>query len=195
MASGDGDVHIEDFLTSMVTDPDKVKKITEIFKELCISFANAQVEAGADVILFGNVGNREFCSPEMFRDFVGDVFDEAPMRINAPTILHICGDTSDRLDFIADSNFDCFHFDSKVEASFAREKTRGKISLAGGVSNITLMEGQKEDIARQVITATKLGIDLIGPECSIPLQTPLSALKAISAEVRKRGPNARKEPQ
>ncbi|UCE74977.1 MAG: MtaA/CmuA family methyltransferase [Methanomassiliicoccales archaeon] len=184
---------MEDFVTSMVTNPDKVKKITEIYKDVCVSFANAQVEAGADVILVGNVGNREFCSPEMYRDFVGDLFDELPIKINAPTILHICGDTSDRLDFIADSNFDCFHFDTKVETSLAREETKGKMSLAGGISNVTLMEGRLEDVEREVTTAMEVGVDLISPECSIPLQTPLRALKGIAEEVRKQSREGRKE--
>jgi len=176
---------IEDFLISLVANPDKVKRITEIFKEVTISFATAQIEAGADAILTGNVGNREFCSVERFREFCGDIFDELAMRIHAPTILHMCGDTNDRLDFIAHLKFDCFHFDTKVEASLVREKTKGKMSLAGGVSNMNLMEGRREGIAEDVRKAMEVGIDLISPECSVPLQTPMEALKAIAEEVRK----------
>jgi len=40
--------------------------------------------------------------------------------------LHICGDTLDRIKYICKSGFDCFHFDSKVDAREVVKEVEGR---------------------------------------------------------------------
>ena len=54
----------------------------------------------------------------------------------------------------------------------------------GGVGNFTLLRGTAEEVAAQVQAAMTGDIDVIGPECAIPLTTPLANLKAIAARQR-----------
>ena len=64
----------------------------------------------------------------------------------------------------------------------------------GGISNFKLLRGTPEGIATDAVEAYRAGIDVIGPECAIPLATPLANLKAVAAEPRgssPRGGNAR----
>jgi [methyl-Co(III) methanol-specific corrinoid protein]:coenzyme M methyltransferase len=49
----------------------------------------------------------------------------------------------------------------------------------GGISNYKLLRGTLEEIAADAEAAGRAGIDIVGPECAIPLATPLANLKAI----------------
>ena len=56
----------------------------------------------------------------------------------------------------------------------------------GGISNLMLLNGGPEDISVAVAEAAKGDCDIIGPECAIPLLTPLANLQAIASVGRKR---------
>jgi [methyl-Co(III) methanol-specific corrinoid protein]:coenzyme M methyltransferase len=54
------------------------------------------------------------------------------------------------------------------------------MSLVGNINNATtLLRGTPEDVYKQVRYSIAAGVDIIAPECAIPLQTPLSNLQAI----------------
>ena len=52
----------------------------------------------------------------------------------------------------------------------------------GGISNLTLLQGTAEEVAAQRDAAIAAGINVVGPECAIPLTTPLKNLLAIRGE-------------
>jgi [methyl-Co(III) methanol-specific corrinoid protein]:coenzyme M methyltransferase len=60
------------------------------------------------------------------------------------------------------------------------EKVDGRISLVGNINNPeALFNGTPEDVYKQARYAIEAGVDLIGPECAIPLATPMENLEAI----------------
>ena len=76
---------------------------------------------------------------------------------------------------------DAYHFEWQVDARMAVEKVGQSISLIGNVNNPdTLFNGTPDDVGRQVRYAVDAGVNIIGPECAIPLATPLENLKAIA---------------
>ena len=100
-------------------------------------------------------------------------------------MLHICGDTSDRLGYIGETGFACFHFDSRVPAATAMELADGRIGLMGGTSNLDVIRtGDEAAIRSDVAEKVAVGIDIIGPECAVPLDAPYANLK-LHAEVAK----------
>ena len=124
----------------------------------------------------------------MYREFLLPIHTELAREIDCPVIVHICGDTADRVAMIAQSGVDCFHWDT---ASGSAKTMRGlageQLSLMGGISNVaTLVNGTPEDVTRQVNAAIDGGVDIIGPECAVPLDAPLANLKAIVPAVKKR---------
>jgi len=59
------------------------------------------------------------------------------------------------------------------------------MSLVGNVNNSqVLYQGTPEDVHKQVRYAVEAGINIIGPECAIPLSTPMENLKAIVAAAK-----------
>jgi MtaA/CmuA family methyltransferase len=177
---------VEEFLINTILEPDLVKRAIVALKEVTVAFARAQIDAGADALCVGDHVTRDLCSPETYRDFVKDAHTELVERIACPLILHTCGDTADRIPYIRETGVACFHFDSKVPTAKARELAGEKMSLMGGTSNFRIIrEGTPETIAADVREKKACRIDVIGPECAVPLDAPYRNMKMLVDEVRK----------
>lgn len=177
---------VEEWLVQALTEPDEIRRAIDKLKQVTLWFAEAQIEAGADCLLLGDHSTRDLCSPEMYRDLVLPAHKELAQEISCPLILHTCGDTKDRIGYIAESGIGCFHWDTKSGTSEEIKALAGEnLSLMGGVSNIeTLLEGSVEDVKRQTQAAVDAGIDIVGPECAVPLSVKVENLKAISEVVK-----------
>jgi [methyl-Co(III) methanol-specific corrinoid protein]:coenzyme M methyltransferase len=213
---------VENFLIGTLDDPDQTKRIIEKLIPATVAFAKAQIDAGADCILLADHATRDLCSPGAYREFVLPLHARIPTLIPAPVILHICGNTSDRVAMIAWTGLSCFHWDTKTlqiadcklqierhgngkkatSAASSSSNLQSEIcnvqsvsappaemrrlagehlSLMGGVSNLLLLNGKPDEVTAQARQAAEGGIDIVGPECAIPLRTPLANLKAIAA--------------
>ena len=176
---------VEDFLIKTITNPDEVKQILDKLSMVTVKFANAQVDAGADVITVADHATRDLCSPQSYRDFLIPIHTMLAQEIKAPIMLHICGDTLDRIEYICQTKVASFHFESKVDACKASLINNNRIKLIGNINNpSTLLFKKPEDVKKEVERAINCGIDIIGPECAVPLRTPLDNLKEISAAVK-----------
>ena len=176
---------VQQFLMDTILDPDKVRRFLDKLKVVTLLFAQAQIEAGADAICLADHATGDLVSPQTYRDFLMPVHKEILQDLGCPVILHICGDTTNRLEYLVEAGFDCFHFDSKVDARVARSKVAGKMSLLGNVNNPqTLLRGTPADVRREVLYALEAGVEIAGPECAVPLITPNANLKAIVAAAR-----------
>ncbi len=174
---------IENFLMMTIDNPEQVKQILNKLLPITIAFAGAQIEAGADCLLLADHATSDLCGPKAYEEFLKPVHTYLANEIDAPLILHICGDTADRVAMIAETGLACFHWDTKTGPSEKVRKLAGNnLSLMGGVSNYILLRGSKDDVAGAVTEAARSGIDIIGPECAVSLQTPLENLKMIAKE-------------
>ncbi len=60
----------------------------------------------------------------------------------------------------------------------------GRISLVGNINNPeVLYSGTPEMVAEQTRHALQAGVQVVGPECAVPLRTPLENLKTITKTV------------
>jgi len=179
---------VEDFLIKTITNPPEVRDILNKLMEVTIKFADAQVKAGADIITVADHATKDLCSPLAYRDFLIPVHSNLAKEIKVPVVLHICGDTADRIEYIARTGLTSFHFESKVDACSAVKIAAGRLALAGNVNNpSTLLFKKPGDVRREVQYAIKCGVDIIGPECAVPLNTPLENLKEITAATKEYG--------
>ena len=113
------------------------------------------------------------------------IHQELTPQIHGPLILHVCGDCSDRLELFAASGVDACHMEWQVDAAEAVRRVGDRIALIGNVNNArVLYQGTPEDVHRQVRYAVAAGIDIIAPECAVPLATPLENIQAIVAAAK-----------
>jgi [methyl-Co(III) methanol-specific corrinoid protein]:coenzyme M methyltransferase len=171
---------VENFLIGTLDDPDKTRRILDRLLPVTLQFARAQIEAGADCILLADHATRDLCSPRAYRDFVAPLHCRLAAEIKAPVILHICGNTCDRIAMIAQTGLAGFHWDTKTgRPEEVRALAGSRLALMGGINNFTLLRGTADEVAAQARAAAAAGINVVGPECAIPLTTPLANLKAI----------------
>lgn len=91
---------VQAFLIATLDDPERVREVLRQLMEVTVTFALAQVECGADALTLADHCTRDLCSPLAYRDFLAEIHRKLGERIPVPLILHICGDTSDRLGYI-----------------------------------------------------------------------------------------------
>jgi MtaA/CmuA family methyltransferase len=175
-------VGANDFMVMTLTEPEKVRRFLDIFKEVVITFINAQFRAGADCVCMPDHATGDLVSSKMYTDYLVPVHRSILSRVGGPTILHVCGNCSDRLDIFAKEGFDGYHYEWQVDTKEAVRIVNGRMALVGNIANIqALLQGTPEDVYRQARYSIEAGVDILAPECAIPLQTPLENLKAIVA--------------
>jgi [methyl-Co(III) methanol-specific corrinoid protein]:coenzyme M methyltransferase len=86
--------------------------------------------------------------------------------------------------YIAETGMAAFHFDSKNKPAESMEAVHGQISLVGNVNNPqTLFSQGPEEVRAEVWENLEAGVQMVGPECAIPLQTSIQNLRAIPLAV------------
>ncbi len=176
---------VEPFLLMTVDDPDMTMRCLDRLKEISVLFGEAQIAAGADALTFPDHATGDLVSGEYYRRFLLEIHREMAERLNVPLILHICGNTLDRMDYIAQTGMAAFHFDSKNDPQAAMDTVAGRIGLVGNINNPeTLYARGPEEVREEVFRCLDAGVGMVAPECAVPLATKLENLMEIPRAVK-----------
>ena len=176
---------VEPFLLMSMDDPGKTKLCLDRMKKATVDFGLAQIEAGADALTLPDHATGDLVSGEYYKRYLLELHQELVETLPVPLILHICGRTVDRMDYIAQSGMAAFHYDSKNAADESMAIVRGRIALVGNINNPeTLYAKGPEEVRGEVVRNLEAQVPLIGPECAIPLQTSIENLKEIPRTVK-----------
>lgn len=176
---------VETFLLMSLDDPDKTKLCLDKMKKSTVDFGVAQIEAGADALTLPDHATGDLVSSEYYQRYLRDLHIEFVDQIPIPLILHICGRTVDRMEYIAQTGMAAFHYDSKNAPNESMDIVDDRISLVGNINNPeTLFAKGPEDVRQEVYKNLEAGVQLVGPECAIPLQTAIENLTEIPKAVR-----------
>jgi [methyl-Co(III) methanol-specific corrinoid protein]:coenzyme M methyltransferase len=172
---------IENFLRRVgKREKEKVNRMLRQLMEVTIRFARAQFQSGADVVVVADHATGDLVGPQHYKEYLLPIHKEITGRIDGPLILHVCGNCNDRLEMFAEAGFDAYHFEWQVDATEAVGRIGRHMSLVGNVNNPeVLFMGSPEDVYKQARYAIEAGVNIVAPECAIPLPTPLENLKAI----------------
>ena len=166
-------------------EEDQVRRMLDQLVPATIAHINAQFAAGADAVVLADHATGNLVGPYHYETLLLPLHQAITAQAGGPIILHVCGNCADRLNLFAQSGVDCYHFEWQVDSRQAVEAVAGRISLVGNINNPqTLLQGAPEDVYRQARYAIEAGVDLIAPECAIPLTTPLANLRAIVEAAR-----------
>lgn len=166
-------------------ESDKVLRMLRQLIPVSVAFINAQFAAGADIVVLADHATRNLVGPHHYKEYLLPIHQEITGQVGGPIILHVCGNCSDRLELFAETGVDAYHFEWQVDSREAVQRIGSRVSLAGNINNAqVLLQGTPEDVYKQARYAIDAGVHLIGPECAIPLSTPIENLRAIVAAVR-----------
>ena len=187
---------VQEFLIRVILDPDDIRRLLARLKTVTVLFAKAQFEAGADAVCIPDHATGNLVSASVYRDFLLPIHQQLTQEIAGPLILHCCGNTLDRIEHFMAAGWDCYHFKSAVDARKAKGIVGSRLPLMGNVNNPqTLLQGRPEDVQREARYAWEAGVEIIGPECAVPLSTPTANLAAISDWARSCGTQYQDSPR
>ncbi|HIC68341.1 MAG TPA: MtaA/CmuA family methyltransferase, partial [Candidatus Latescibacteria bacterium] len=155
---------VEPFLLMTLDDPDQTKSILDRLKKLTIEFGVAQIEAGADALTLPDHATGDLVSGEYYQRYLRDLHIEFAEAIPIPLILHICGRTVDRMEYIAQTGMAAFHYDSKNKPGESMAIIGDRISLVGNINNPETLFSKGPDVVREEVYGNlEAGVPLVGP--------------------------------
>lgn len=176
----------EEAYKDLIRKPDELSELMDIATDSLIVWAAALVEAGADIIYISDpTSSGDVISRKNFKEFVFPFLRRqvrATKRMGVPVILHICGDTNDRIDLMADTGVDAISIEAKVDLAYAKKLVGNKVCIIGNVSPLTFLEGTarqvEEETKKCISKAAEGGGYILAPGCVVPPDSPIKNLWA-----------------
>lgn len=160
-----------------------VRELLELCVEVEIAFARAQIEAGADIIGLGDAISSQISS-RMYQEFALPYEQRifaAVHEMGALTRLHICGDTSHLLPWMAKSGADIIDLDWMVDIRSAAEILGDYPVICGNFDPVAIMlQGTSREVREATLRCLHWGGErcISAAGCEIPDGTPHQNLLA-----------------
>jgi uroporphyrinogen decarboxylase len=172
----------EPMMKATFKKPDLVDKIIDFATDLLIYLYEPLVDDGTlEVISLADpTASGDLISRKQFEKFALPYlkkFTDWAKSKNAYTLLHICGNTTDRLEMFPLTGADCISVDHKTDIAKAKELLYGTMCFGGNVNPVDVMLNGSVDLVektcRQIIeTAGTDGAFALMPGCDIPPNVP-----------------------
>jgi MtaA/CmuA family methyltransferase len=174
---------VSNFLMDLIIDEPYAGELMDRCLEVCISFAKAQVEAGADTIGIGDAIASQV-SPEIYENLILPremKLIRAIKDMGAYVKLHICGNITHLLPGISGLNIDILDVDHMVNLAEVRA-ILPKVAIAGNIDPVNgVLSGTPESIRKKINDDYQLVGNpyLANAGCEIPSGTPAENLKTL----------------
>lgn len=179
---------LSEFLMDLMEEPEWCGRLMDVCVDAALSFAVAQIDAGADTIGVGDA----ICS-----QISGDVYQElikprerrlmeGIRAAGARVRLHICGQTKHLWPGMADLPIDILDCDHMVDMTAARQALGPKVVVAGKLDPVSTMRfGRPDAIWQRVIACAEEagGPFMVSAGCEVPSGTPVENLRALCQPV------------
>jgi len=173
---------VKNYLIWTIRKPDYVNAFMETCTEICIEYANALFDHGADALCMpdgGIVGSR-MMPPSVLEDSVKPFYKRFCKKTKGPVILHICGDVGNSLKTLSECGFEAISIEEKASIKAAKEALGGRARLIGNVSpSKTLLFGTPDAVKAEAKQCLSADVDILAPGCGIAPRTPLANMRAL----------------
>jgi len=174
--------------------PAFVEKVVDFATDLLIRLYEPLVSDGTlDVISLADpTASGDLISKKQFEKFAVPYlkkFTDWAKSKNVHTLVHICGNTTDRLDLFPATGASCISLDHKTDMTKAKEILHGKMCFAGNIDPVKIMlQGSVQEVesaCRHVIqTAGADGGFVLMPGCDIPPTVPYDNIRKFMQTAR-----------
>jgi MtaA/CmuA family methyltransferase len=176
-------------------DPGFVEDLFDFVIRQAIAFAQAQVDAGADIIGIGDAA-ASLVGPRIYRESVlphERRLVDAVHDMGALVRLHICGNISRSLEDVGLLGADIVDLDYPVAVDAARAAVGPDQVLLGNLDPVReILDASAEDVWRGVARCHRMAGRryIVGAGCEIPVATAHERLAAMTAYARATHPEA-----
>jgi uroporphyrinogen decarboxylase len=177
----------DNFMRDLYKMPDKAKALLEITTLSQIYYGIACVHAGADIAhLSDPTSSGDAVSPKVWEEFglpYTKKVVEALKKMGVKITMHICGDTTDRLESLALTGVDGLSLDHKVDLVYAKKVVGDRVCLMGNLnptdSLVFKSADQVYEEAQNLISAMGPSRFILSSGCSIPANAPPENIEAM----------------
>lgn len=180
----------DNLLRNTYYDIEAVHKILDFSAELCYQYLEPYIKGGAEIISIADPSSSgNLISRKHFQEFSLPYLRKVVQRVRANgvlTLVHICGNISNRLDLITEIGADIISVDYKVDLGYTRTTVGSVMTFAGNMDPVAVMlELKPEEVARAceecLNRAGKASGYILMPGCDIPPSVPLENIRAMVA--------------
>lgn len=176
---------VEALMMDCVLDPDFVRNVINLSMETVERYLETIVKEDVDAVIMADpTASGSLISKDDFLSFSQPYMKECGKivkRSGKNFIVHICGDTSDRLDSVMGIGADVFSMDYQVDIGDAVKKMGHKQTVLGNVKPAqTLFSGTIEDVRKESLECIQKSGGkgfILGAGCDIAVGTPLENVK------------------
>jgi MtaA/CmuA family methyltransferase len=177
----------ESAMKDLYKNPEQLKELCEIALSSLIVYAVAIINTGVDILFISDPSSSgDAISKEHWNQW-GKPLTTRLVKLVKPTgirtIMHICGNNSDRLESMAETGVDGLSLDEGVDFERARRILGPKYILMGNVSTSLLALGSPEEVSektKEVIEKSgKDGALFVSGGCIIPDMCPPDNIRAM----------------
>jgi uroporphyrinogen decarboxylase len=184
---------VEKLMRAIYKDKAAVHAVMEFSSDLCFDYLEPFIDAGVAMISLADpTASGDLISRDQFIEFSLPYLKRVADRIRARGVwvtVHICGNTTNRLDRIPEAGAHIMSVDYKVSLSDARRILDGKIAFAGNLNPVAIMQ---KETAAGVAAASRDAIAKAGaapgyvlmPGCDIPPSVPIENVRSMVETAR-----------
>ena len=180
---------VEPFMKATLKKKDEVHKMLDFATRLVRQFYQPLVEERVIPMLAiaDPTGSGDLISDRVFRTFSLPYLQPLigwAKEHGVYTWLHICGNTTDKLESIAETGASCFSLDYKVNLAEAKQKIGGRIALAGNIDPVSVLNQKGPDDVRAaaracIEAAAQGGGFVLTSGCDLPPTISMENLQAM----------------
>ena len=176
---------INTLMLDFYDDPDFVRDLFDFVLEMGLRYAQAQVDAGADIIGIGDAA-ASLIGPKFYEDFVWSYekkLVDGLHAMGARVRLHICGNTSQIVDGMGRLGCEIVDLDYFTPVAAAREAMGPDQVLLGNIDPVRdLRDSTPEAIAAALDDCFRQAGDryIVGAGCEVPRDTPLENVQTMT---------------
>ena len=180
-----------DYLMRMVIkEKNFVLHLLEKITDILITVGEAFAERGANILFIPDpVASSSMISPNTANEIAFPSLERLIKSIKIPSILHICGDSTQILNMMVKTGASVLSVDQCMDLSLVREKVGCETSIGGNIDPIqVLLFGNSESVHREVNRRLAAGGNrrfILMTGCSISPDTPVDNLRTIVLAARK----------
>ena len=170
-------------------DPAFVRSLFDFVVEMELRYAQAQIDAGADMIGIGDAA-ASLVGPMLYKEFVWPYEKQLVDALHAMGTrvrLHVCGDTNHIVEDMGQLGCEIVDLDYFTSVATAREKMGPDQILLGNINPVRdLRDSSPDKVAAAIAQCHVQAGDryIVGAGCEVPRDTPRANVRALTEYAR-----------
>jgi uroporphyrinogen decarboxylase len=180
---------VERLMRDIRKNPAAVRAVLDYAADLCFDYLEPFIDAGVAMISLADpTASGDLIAPEQFEAFALPYLKKVGEKVRARGVwllVHICGNTTNRLHLLPATGAQIMSVDYKVPLSEVRRILGGRIAFAGNLNPVSVMQketpGGVAAASREAVAQAEgaRGGYLLMPGCDIPPTVPFENVRSM----------------